>query len=85
MIWFVIISDLVEMVPDLPELAKSMRELVALRCLEDLFGASNGHANDGLSDTVEKVGFALSESCEAVLQHILQNQKVIYFIVIYDF
>ncbi|KAJ0043095.1 hypothetical protein Pint_17934 [Pistacia integerrima] len=73
-----IIHDLVEMVPDLPEeLAKNMREMVALRCLEDLFGASNGHANDGLSEMVEKVGFSLSESCEDVLQHILQKSSAL--------
>lgn len=71
------------MVADLPEeLAKNMREIVALRCLEDLSGGTSEHSNDGLSNSVEKVGFALSESCDDVLQRILQ--KVIYFIFIYD-
>ncbi|KAJ0080695.1 hypothetical protein Patl1_10768 [Pistacia atlantica] len=71
---YVQIENLVEMAPQLPmDLAKNAREMVAFRCLEDMFGDTNKHVNDCLSDTKEKVGFALSESCEEVLQHILQE------------
>lgn len=69
-----ILHDLIETAPEIPDdLAKVTREMVALRCLEDLFGSSDKVNNDGLSCTENKVGFALSESCEDVLQQILQE------------
>lgn len=69
-----ILHDLIEMAPEFPDdLAKVTREMVALRCLEDLFGSSDKVNNDGLSSMEKKVGFALSESCEDVLQQIIQE------------
>ncbi|XP_044494949.1 uncharacterized protein LOC123217927 isoform X2 [Mangifera indica] len=69
-----VLHDLVEMAPQLPDdLAKNTTGMVALRCLEDMFGDANEHINDFLSETEVKVGFALSESCEDVLQRILQE------------
>lgn len=72
------------MAPELPDdLAKSTREMVALRCLEDLFSPSDKVNDDDLSATDKKVEFALSESCEDVLQRILQ--EVMYFSFLSDY
>ncbi|KAK4837863.1 hypothetical protein QYF36_009054 [Acer negundo] len=69
-----ILQELVEMVPESTEdLAKSTREMVALRCLEDLFDSSDGLNKDGVSAMENKIVFDLSRSCEDVLQHILQE------------
>lgn len=65
---------MIEAAPEIPDdLGKNTREMVALRCLEDLFCRSdNGIANDVTSKEL-KVTFDLSESCEDVLQSILQE------------
>ncbi|KAK2654426.1 hypothetical protein Ddye_014282 [Dipteronia dyeriana] len=69
-----ILQELVEMVPEsTDDLAKSTREMVALRCLEDLFDSSDGLNKDGVSAMENKIEFDLSQSCEDVLQHILQE------------
>ena len=66
--------ELVEMAPESPDdLAKSTREMVALRCLEDMFDLGAGLNKDGVSDVENKTVFYLSLSCEDVLQHILQE------------
>ncbi|XP_059462343.1 uncharacterized protein LOC132191382 isoform X2 [Corylus avellana] len=69
---FSILHDLIEMSPELPHnLGRNMREMLALRILEGLFGPSNGITNDSCSAPASKVGFDLSKSCEDVLQHIV--------------
>lgn len=84
-IFFFFHPDLIETAPEIPDdLAKVTREMVALRCLEDLFGSSDKVNNDGLSCTENKVGFALSESCEDVLQQILQEVMYFNFIYLFD-
>lgn len=67
------VSDLIELTPELPDdLGKNMREMLALRCLEYLFGPTNG------TTTLDsKVGFDFSKSCEDVLQCILH--EVMFF------
>lgn len=72
-----ILHELIEAAPEIPDdLGKNTREMVALRCLEDLFCRSdNGIANDVTSKEL-KVTFDLSESCEDVLQSILQETSV---------
>ncbi|KAF5474109.1 hypothetical protein F2P56_006040 [Juglans regia] len=72
-----ILHDLIEMVPELPDnLGKNMREMLALRCLEVLFGPSNGITKDGCSSLASKVGFDMSKSCEDVLEHIVQETSL---------
>ncbi|KAJ6316675.1 hypothetical protein OIU78_019874 [Salix suchowensis] len=72
-----ILRELIEAAPEIPDdFGKNTREMVALRCLEDLFCRSdNGVANDVTSKEL-KVTFDLSESCEDVLQSILQETTV---------
>lgn len=68
------LSELIEAAPDLPEdLSKNTREWVALRCLEDLFDPSKGPTNGVSSAPDQKVTLNFSESCEHVLQSILQE------------
>ncbi|KAK2653242.1 hypothetical protein Ddye_013098 [Dipteronia dyeriana] len=68
-----ILQELVEMAPESPDdLAKSTREMVALRCLEDMFDSGDGLNKDAVSDVENKTVIDLSQSCEDVLQHILQ-------------
>ncbi|XP_041024314.1 uncharacterized protein LOC121264966 isoform X2 [Juglans microcarpa x Juglans regia] len=72
-----ILHDLIEMAPELPDnLGKNMREMLALRCLEVLFGPSNGITKDGCSSLASKVGFDMSKSCEDVLEHIVQETSL---------
>ncbi|KAK3220904.1 hypothetical protein Dsin_014874 [Dipteronia sinensis] len=69
-----ILQELIDMVPEsTDDLAKSTREMVALRCLEDLFDSSDGLNKDNVSAMENKIMFDLSQSCEDVLQHILQE------------
>lgn len=80
------LSDLIEVAPEVPDdLEKGTREMVALRCLEDLLSRSNGLAFDDPSTIETKVGFSLSESCEDVLQHIMDevNLQTPYLILEY--
>ncbi|KAJ6756319.1 RING/FYVE/PHD ZINC FINGER SUPERFAMILY PROTEIN [Salix purpurea] len=72
-----ILRELIEAAPEIPDdFGKNTREMVALRCLEDLFcRRDNGVANDVTSKGL-KVTFDLSESCEDVLQSILQETSV---------
>ncbi|XP_041026503.1 uncharacterized protein LOC121266761 [Juglans microcarpa x Juglans regia] len=72
-----ILHDLIKMAPDLPDnLGKNMREMLALRCLEVLFGPSNGITKDGCSSLASNVGFDISKSCEDVLEHIVQETSL---------
>ncbi|XVF07268.1 hypothetical protein REPUB_Repub06bG0123700 [Reevesia pubescens] len=67
-----IIRALIEAAPVLPEdLGENTGEMVALRCLEELFGPKNGLENVAPPDS--RVAFDLSSSCEDVLDHILQE------------
>ncbi|KAL5744041.1 hypothetical protein ACOSP7_026898 [Xanthoceras sorbifolium] len=69
-----VLQELVEMVPESSDdLAKSTREMIALRCLEDLFDSGDGLNKDGVSAVDNKIVFDLSQSCEDVLQHVLQE------------
>lgn len=68
-------SDLVAMLPDdLPdELTDKMKEIVALRCLEDLVDFA-GEDDDGrVRLDRNKVEFDITEGCENVLERIMQN------------
>ncbi|GLT96073.1 hypothetical protein SLE2022_137220 [Rubroshorea leprosula] len=70
-----ILHDLIERAPDLPDdLGKNTRERVALRCLEVLFNPIDRLAND--VTPASRVCFDLSQSCEDVLQCILQEKSV---------
>lgn len=69
-----ILHGLVERIPDLPdEQTKNTRERVSLRCLEQLFGRVVGLASDV---TASRVCFDHSQSCEDVLQQILEETSV---------
>ncbi|KAF2290035.1 hypothetical protein GH714_042465 [Hevea brasiliensis] len=71
------LSDLIDAAPILPEdLGKSMREMVALRCLEQLFGTSNEVVNDVPSVREPKHTFDFSQTCEDVLESILKETSV---------
>ncbi|KAH7512460.1 hypothetical protein FEM48_Zijuj12G0093100 [Ziziphus jujuba var. spinosa] len=72
-----LLYDLVKTAPKLPDnLGKNTRERIALRCLEALFVPCNGNTSDVPSVQGSKVRFELSESCEDVLQRILQETSV---------
>ncbi|GLT55244.1 hypothetical protein SLA2020_283850 [Shorea laevis] len=72
-----ILHDLMKWLQNYPHtLGENMREMLALRCLEGLFGASNGITNDACSAPASKVGFDLSKSCEDVLQHIVHETSL---------
>ncbi|KAJ8753439.1 hypothetical protein K2173_019838 [Erythroxylum novogranatense] len=72
-----ILHDLVEAAPELPDdLGKNMREMVALRCLEDLFGPASRLANEFRSGPDQRVTFDFFQSCEDVLQSILRETSV---------
>lgn len=73
-----ILHDLIEAAPELPDdLGKNAREMVALRCLEHLFSGSVGHTGHAIPCASDKrVPFNLSDSCEDVLQSILQETSV---------
>lgn len=71
---FSILLELYEIAPELPHhLGKNMREMLALRCLEGIFGPRNGITNDACSCPASKVAFDLSESCLDVLQRIVHE------------
>jgi len=65
---------LIDVAPVAPhDLVKNTRELIARKCLEDLFGSVTGinsHASSGLDSRVV-LGF--SQSCADVLQQILHE------------
>lgn len=68
-----ILHELIVKTPDLPdELTKNTRERVALRCLEELLDPAVGVA----SGVTPRVCFDHSQSCEDVLQQILQESPV---------
>ncbi|XP_030494500.2 uncharacterized protein LOC115710278 isoform X1 [Cannabis sativa] len=68
-----LLCDVMEAAPELPDgLGKNTREIVALRCLEQL-SSVNEIASDVPSAQGLKVGFDLSESCEDVLQRIVED------------
>ncbi|KAK9290259.1 hypothetical protein L1049_008426 [Liquidambar formosana] len=50
--------------------------MIALRCLEGVFGPSNEITNDIPSAPDLKIGFNSSESCEDVLQCILREMSI---------
>ncbi|KAK9266112.1 hypothetical protein L1049_017790 [Liquidambar formosana] len=50
--------------------------MIALRCLEGVFGPSNEITNDIPSAPDLKIGFNSSESCEDVLQRILREMSI---------
>lgn len=56
--------------------------MVALRCLEDFIAPQDGITSDAPSAAGSKVQFDLSESCQDVLQRILQEVKSFYFCLI---
>ncbi|GLT66354.1 hypothetical protein SLA2020_387220 [Shorea laevis] len=71
-----ILNALIERAPDLPgDPGKNARERVALRCLEELFGPIVRLA--GGVTPASGVHFDLSQSCEGVLQCILQESSVL--------
>ncbi|GKV25720.1 hypothetical protein SLEP1_g35115 [Rubroshorea leprosula] len=70
-----ILNDLIERTPDLPgDPGKNARERVALRCLDELFGPIVRLA--GTVTPASRVRSDLSQSCEDVLQCILQESSV---------
>lgn len=69
--------DLAPVGPD--DLGESTRELVALRCLEEL--SVQGVNLDASSTLDSRAGFDFSRSCEAVLQEIFHEVKVKQFII----
>lgn len=76
---FVVFSDLLgqigSAIPD--HMSKNARERIALRCLEELFGSSSDYrmSTDVPSSQNSKISFDLSESCESVLKHIIDEVK----------
>ncbi|XP_007028829.2 PREDICTED: uncharacterized protein LOC18599003 isoform X1 [Theobroma cacao] len=67
-----IIRGLIEAAPVLPDdLGENTREMIALRCLEELFGPTNGLRDVAPPDS--RVVFDLAASCEDVLKHIVQE------------
>lgn len=73
--------DLAPVGPD--DLGESTRELVALRCLEELSAASVQGVNhlDASSTLDFRAGFDFSRSCEDVLREIFHEVKVKQFII----
>ncbi|GAB2266988.1 hypothetical protein Dimus_001974 [Dionaea muscipula] len=55
------------------DLEINAREVVALRCLEDLFPFSNGLENDNITSFQSKIGMDSSKSCEDALHCLLQE------------
>lgn len=76
-----LLHDLIKMAPDLPEdLETKVNERVALRCLEDLFSPGDVPAplpstSTSTSTHHSKVTFDLSESCDDVLQRIVNEVR----------
>ncbi|CAN0909934.1 hypothetical protein LINGRAHAP2_LOCUS26036 [Linum grandiflorum] len=66
-------TTLHNLIEEAPELPSDTRERVALRCLEELFGASHAVAHELPSGTAAKVVFELSSSCEDVLEMICRE------------
>ncbi|XP_065855975.1 uncharacterized protein [Euphorbia lathyris] len=60
----------------LGDLGKETREMVALRCLEDLFGSRNEGESDAPSAAKPKFTFDISNSCEDVLLSILKETSI---------
>lgn len=86
--YFSLLLGLIEAAPVLPDdLGKNTREMIALRCLEELFGPTNGLRDVAPPDS--RVVFDLAASCEDVLKHIVQEVKYgTYFLVsalLYEF
>ncbi|KAL5572999.1 hypothetical protein UlMin_022596 [Ulmus minor] len=72
-----LLHDLVDTAPELPDdLGKNTNEMVALKCLEGLFAPVCANTSEAPSVQDSKVRFDLSESCEDVLQRILQGTSV---------
>lgn len=66
-------SDLIKEAPPLPDdLKGKVDELVALRCLEELYGVGY-EPSASTVELGEKVGVDLSETCKDVLECILQE------------
>ena len=75
-----VVSDLVQAAPELPcGLVGNAKERIALRCLEDLFARQSRMTSDTPSAPGSKIGFGLSESCEDVLQQIVQEVRSFSF------
>ena len=66
-----------------PEVSNNLggnaKEMIALRCLEALFGHGNGITHDAHPIVHSKMGFDLSKNCEDVLQCILHKVTYISF------
>lgn len=77
LIFFFLLSGLIETAPVLPEDDENTSERVSLRCLEELFCLQNSH---GSVDPVSRAVLNPSASCDDVLDHILYHilQKVKY-------
>lgn len=58
------------------KLGENVKEIIALRCLEAMFGHDNGITNDVETAAHSRVEFNPSQSCEDVLRCILH--KVTY-------
>lgn len=68
------ITDLVKRIPEISDdLGKSAREMVSFRILENLLIKKNWSKDDTSLAAGPKIRFDPSESCEDVLQKILQE------------
>lgn len=68
------LSGLIDLAPELPEdLGKKTREMVALRCIEHLFGSRNDAETNNPSADKPNVTFDMSRSCEDVLLSIMKE------------
>ncbi|KAF3442573.1 hypothetical protein FNV43_RR16489 [Rhamnella rubrinervis] len=70
-----LLKELLEIAPKF-DLGNNTKEMVALRCLEGLFARFDGNPNNVPSSQCSKIRLELSESCEDVLQQILQQISV---------
>lgn len=69
-----LLTDVIVRTPELLDnLDKDTREMVSLRCLESLFGQSNGIKNPSAPHLKSRFNF--SQSCEDVLKHILSEMS----------
>ncbi|CAI0377069.1 unnamed protein product [Linum tenue] len=71
-----LLHQLIEQAPASSTDFRSARERVALRCLEDLYASTNAVANGAPSASEPKVVIDLSNSCEDVIQTILQEISI---------
>ncbi|OMO89592.1 hypothetical protein CCACVL1_07748 [Corchorus capsularis] len=73
--YFSLLSDLIQEAPVISRnIRGNTKEMLALRCLEELFGANNSLTNVAPPDS--RVTFDLSLSCNDVLQQILREVSI---------